>query len=216
MNSSRNRLSNPHPLRIYFRIAILVVLTYTEVVGQQQHQIKDYIPFKNEEVLDSLRLQYPKRVTPKGNPHELATMLALGYYPQLSGNSIKIKYKKNVRYPITASYAFGNIIRLRKKHKYVILIKPGSFVDRINLNQQVALIGHEMAHFVYYRKRPVIGMIPWAFSYVFSKKFRRKFERDADFFAIDHGLGWQYLQMSIYLSKNEVLEYINETGLYAH
>ncbi len=94
------------------------------------------------------------------------------------------------------------------------LIKPGSFVDRIDLNQQMAWIGHEMAHFVYYRKRPAIGMVPWAFSYIFSKNFRNKFERDADFVAIDYGLGSQYLQMSVYLSENEALDYINETGLY--
>lgn len=96
----------------------------------------------------------------------------------------------------------------------VLLIKPGSFVDRISLNKRVALIAHEMAHFVYYKERPAFGMIPWAIKYMLSKKFRRKFERGADFTAIDHGLGWQYLDMSIYLSNAEVTDYIKATGIY--
>ena len=183
--------------------------------GQENHQVRNYSLFDRAGVLDSLRLLYPKQVTPEADRHELAVLLALGHYPQLSYNHIKIRYKKNVRYPITANYALTNIFKFKKGHKYVLIIRPGSFVDRISLNQQVGLIGHEMAHFVYYKKGSVVGMIPWAISYVFSKKFRRKFERDADYFAIDHGLGWQYLDMSIYLSRNETLDYIKETGLYA-
>lgn len=196
--------------------ALFVTLfLYHFLYGQgEPFQKRYYDESDYKTTIDSLRLLHGNSVSPEGNRHELAALLVLGHYPELRGNRIKIKYKKNVRHPITASYAFFNIFKLRKRHTYVLLIKPGSFVDRISLNQKVALIGHEMAHFVYYKERPAIGMIPWGIRYITSKRFRREFEQDADYQAIEHGLGWQYLDMSIYISQRQVAKYMQKLGWY--
>ena len=188
----------------------------TSVLAQNStpFQKRYYDQAEYEGLIDSLRMLHAGKVVSRGDKHELAALLALGHYPELRGNRIKIKYKKNVRHPITASYAFTNLFKLRKWHTYVLLIKPGSFVDFISLNQKVSLIGHEMAHFIFYRKRPVVGMIPWGISYLLSSRYRRDFERTADFTAIEYGLGWQYLDMSIYISRTEVINHMEKLEWY--
>jgi len=158
--------------------------------------------------LDSLKIKNGSKVTGTENLSELAVNIALTYYPELKNNKIKIKYKRNVRYPVTASWAIGNFFRFRKSHTYVLLLKPDSFLDYISLNKLVGVYGHEMAHFVYYKNKPAVNMVWWGIKYTFSKKFRLGFERDADKTAMDHQLGWQILDMSFYMSKNEIRTYI--------
>lgn len=170
----------------------------------QKFEVSEY-----QEKLDSLRTYNEHMVSETGSMTEIASQLALLHYPTLKGNKIKIKYKTNVRYPITASWSFWNIFKLKKNHTYVLLIKPGTFVDNVSLNKQVGIIGHEMAHFEYYRKRPSVNMIPWGTKYIFSKKFRYEFERNADRTAIERGLGYQLLDLSFYISREEVLQYMN-------
>ncbi|MEL6562277.1 MAG: hypothetical protein AAFQ94_29160 [Bacteroidota bacterium] len=159
--------------------------------------------------VDSLRTFNDHKITEIGNSLELGAQLALLHYPKLKGNKIKIRYKSNVRYPITASWSFWNFFKLRKNHTYILLIKPGTFVDNVSLNKQVGIVGHEMAHFEYYKKHPAIHMIWWGIKYVTSKRFRFSFERDADRTAIQKGLGYQLLQLSFYITRNEVINLIN-------
>ncbi len=164
--------------------------------------------------IDSLRKRYQNRIVPKNDTLALASYLALGHYPSLQNHKIKIRYKKKVKYPITASWSFWNIFKLRKNHTYILLIKPGSFVERLNLNQQVGVIGHEMAHFAYYRRRPSIAMAWWGLRYTLSNKFRYQFEKDADRSAINQGLGWQLLDISFYLNSLEVKNHMEKLEIY--
>jgi len=180
----------------------------------QKFPHKIYEAYSLEVRIDSLRKLNNHLVLPENDPLELATNIALLYYPELKGNKIRIKYKKNVRHPITASWAFGNIFRFRKNHTYVLLLHPDSWVTKIDFNGQVGALGHELAHFEYYRKRPGIHMLWWGLKYVTSKKFSREFERSADFATVDHGLGWQLLGASFYTTKSELRQYMEESGLY--
>ncbi len=189
---------------------ILVLLFASCQLSAQGFQIKKYTLQKYQEQLDSLKKVNNYKVSPQEDPIELATNLALLHYPELKGHKIKIKYKKNVQYPITASWAFGNIFKFRKRHTYVLLLSENSFVKRVSLNKQVGVIGHEMAHFAYYRKRPSIAMLWWGLKYISSKKFRYQFEKDADRTTIDHGLGYQLLDLSFYMTRSEVEQYMNE------
>lgn len=164
--------------------------------------------------LDEFRILNNHQVIPQDDPLELAVNIALHHYPELKGHKIRIKYKKNVRHPVTASWAFGNIFKSRKKHTYILLISSNAFVKRISLNNQVGVFGHEMAHFLYYSERPAIHMLWWALKYVTSKKFHREFERQADKTAIDHGLGHQLLGIVFYMKRSEVMEYMRENGTF--
>lgn len=194
--------------------AVLIVLiglmsnllyAQTDVISRDYYLEKEFIG-----LLDSLREINNHKVTETGTVTELAAQIALQHYPKLRRHKIKIKYKKSVQYPITASWSFWNIFKPRPWHTYVLLIRPNSFVDRISLNKRVALIAHEMAHFEYYKKRPSIGMLWWGFKYISSDKFRYRFEREADFTVVDRGLGKQMLDMSIYTNTYEIRNYIEK------
>ncbi|MDN5202488.1 hypothetical protein QQ008_13965 [Fulvivirgaceae bacterium BMA10] len=197
-------------------VVALVILFLTIAATHAQTKIKRlYAESDFDQVaFDSLKLINQHKISPENDAVALATNLAFLHYPELKGHKIIIKYKKSVRYPITASWAFGNIFRFRKRHKYVLLLSENSFVKRVSLNKQVGVIGHEMAHFLYYSRRPSIGMVWWGLKYVFSKKFRYNFEKEADKTAIDHDLGWQLLDLSFYMRHHEVEQYMRETGKY--
>lgn len=187
----------------------------TLIVGDVRGQVNSKVIYRESDFegkADSLRKVHENRVFPVGDPLETATYLALSHYPELAGHKIKIKYKTNVRYPITASWSFLNLFRFRKKHVYVLLLSSDSFVKSINLNRQIGVIGHEMAHFAYYRQRSSLGMGLWGIKYIASKKFRYQFEKDADRATIDHGLGWQLLNISFYMNREEVREYMEQKG----
>ena len=175
-----------------------------------QHTYYDEPTYRDQ--LDSLRAINNYGVQEKGDPLELAVNIALSHYPELKGHKFKIKYKKNVRHPVTASWAFGNVFKSRKKHTYILLLSENVFVKRLPLNGQVGVFGHEMAHFKYYSEKPSIHMLWWGIKYVTSKKFHRQFERDADKTTIEHGLGNQLLGVVFYMDRSEVEGYMEEMG----
>ncbi|TRX61815.1 hypothetical protein FNH22_03280 [Fulvivirga sp. M361] len=197
-----------------FILSFAVVMTGgLELIGQPDN-IKYYDKETFGPKLDTLRLLNGNAVTPQGDPLELAVNIALQHYPELKGRDIRIKYKKNVRHPITASWAAGNVFRSRKKHKYVLLIASNAFIKHISLNDQVGVFGHEMAHFKYYSEHPSIHMLWWAAKYLTSKKFHYEFEREADRTAIDHGLGHQLLGIAFYLKRSEIEDYMKKSGAF--
>jgi len=205
--------------KMYLAMSFLIYLTPVEsfgqvVLGSSKYQLKVYEIEVEKAKIDAIRNSGSSFVEPYGDPAELATLLAVSYYPKLEGNTIRIKYKKNVRYPITASWAAGNIFKSRKKHTYVLLLSTKSFVNHISLNKQVGVIGHEMAHFDYYKKHSSIHMLWWGLKYLVSKKYSYRFESDADYQAINHGLVWQLLEISYYISRVEVESYMRQSGLY--
>jgi len=198
-----------------FRILILILMVSLMPITVYSQKVQRMFSFdKNRKALEALRDQFEGKVKPAGSKLELATLLALKYYPELKHNTIKIKFKQNVRHPITASYSFWNLFKVRKRHTYILLIKPGSFVERIDLNGQVGIIGHELAHFSYYRNRPSIGMVSWGFKYITSKRFRRRFERNADKLTIQKGLGWQLMEVAYYTSRQEIRERMRSIDIY--
>jgi len=150
-----NRFFSFKAMRIQFSIlfliktiilfSLLILVISPSAIGQkvidQYFEKAEYL-----EKLDSLRIINNHVIEETGTLTELSTQLALLHYPQLKGHKIKIKYKESVNYPITASWSFWNIFKFKKNHTYVLLIKPGSFVDRLSLNQGVGVVGHEMAH----------------------------------------------------------------------
>ena len=202
-------------LHVFVSCGLLLVMFFIIVDVCGQGYANERLMYRQPDfadALDSLRKAGNYRVLPAGDPLEVSAYIALSHYPELNGHTIKIKYKKNVRHPVTASWSFGNLFRLRKHHVYVLLLSAESFVNRLDLNRQVGVIGHEMAHFAYYKQRSAPGMAWWGIKYITSKKFRYQFEKDADRTTVDHGLGWQLLHVSFYLSRDEVRDYMKQKG----
>jgi len=203
--------------RISFKAVTILVFAFNTHLFSREIDLRRERYFAIEDYatkVDSLRRTTNHRVTRTGNQLEIATMIALTFYPELADHKIKIKYKSNVKHPITASFDFSNLFKGKKRRTYVLLVHPESFVDRINLNKQVSLIGHEMGHFLYYNQRSLFGMALWGLKYMTSRKFRYSFEIAGDTTAISHGLGWQLLDMSIYLRRHEVLQYMEQYDFY--
>jgi len=165
--------------------------------------------------LDSLRNIIGKRFEFIGdNGIELATYLAIKYFPELKDNRIKVIYKDHNRAPIIATIDVWNFLRKRNKRIYKIIVKNKSFVERISLNQQVGLVGHEMSHFSFYQSKSSGGLLLVAIKYLTSKKYHYSFERGADTTAIARGLEWQILDMGIYMRRDEIRNLMKKKGYF--
>ena len=165
--------------------------------------------------------------------YELQSLLALSRYPELKEEKIEFVYATGsytmaARPKITSVFTWG-----RKKRTYQIFIntishKGGLLLSEVPFNEQVGVIGHELAHILYYTKRSALRIILDGIAYS-SKKFRSKFEKDTDIVAIHRGFGWQIYAFSnrvlsekkipeeykkykrkIYLSPEAVLDFIKE------
>ena len=165
--------------------------------------------------LDSLRNTIGKGFEFIGdNGIELATYLAIKYFPELEGSRIKVIYKDHNRAPIIATIDVWNCLRKRNKRIYKIIVKNNSFVERISLNRQVGLVGHEMSHFSFYQSKSSGGLLLVAIKYLTSQKYHYSFERGADTTAIARGLGWQILDIGIYMRRDEILDLMEKKGYF--
>lgn len=204
----KNNLKQPGPYLLFlFGVIMAPFLSFSQSPTMQYIDWKIY-----KDSIETYRLKFDKGVMPINDTLELATYIALTYYPEIQENRIKIKYKSSVKYPITASWPFWNIFKGKNKQVYVLLLSENSFVKSQDLNRQVGVIGHEMAHFKYYKRHSVFNMIPWGIRYIFSRKFRINFEKEADLTTIEHGLGWQLAPVVFYLTRQEVLEHMQNSG----
>lgn len=126
---------------------------------------------------------------------ELAALVALSFYPELSHTKIKFiradtKTTMEAR-PITRT-VFGD----RKKRKYAIYVDNkinrfnGVLIEDVPFNGLIGLIAHELAHVVDYEAMGVFGLSSLACKYG-NKNFKEKFEKNTDIETIKRGLAWQ-------------------------
>lgn len=148
---------------------------------------------------------YPKSIT-----KEVET--SLSYYPELKDVDIEFKFKSKIRKStMQAQPTLGSIFCGRKNRKYVILISENfKIADTVyhteNMPSKVLIgwFGHELGHVMDYQQRSVFDLIGFGLGYLFSEKSMKKAERDADTFAVLHGM-----EDYILATKNFIL---NEAG----
>jgi hypothetical protein len=204
-------------MRHYGITVIVFQLWLFNLEAQPASQFPKPITYGNSEYnnLDSLRNTIGKRFEfICDNGIELAAYLAINYFPELKDNRIKVIYKDHNRAPIIATIDIWNFLRRRKKRIYKIIVKNNSFVGRISLNRQVGLVGHEMSHFSFYQSKSSGGLFLVAIKYMTSKKYHYSFERGADTTAIARGLGWQLLDMGIYMRRDEIRDLMKKKGYF--
>ena len=189
-------------------------VSYDPVAAQTPFQHpKYYAESEFAPKIDSLRALYGKNLSFKFKRKlELAALLALSHYPELQQRKVKMVIRDVKGEPVEASFSPFNFIKPRKKKVYKIIIQEGSFMERLTLNQQVAALGHEMAHFVQYEQRGYFGTLFTLLGYVTSDKKRMRFEKAADRLAIDHGLGPHMLDFAFYSSDQEIKAYMDAMG----
>ena len=224
------------------RFSLLFVLLFALSVSSLLHAaepVRHYTQSEQEPLYDELFAEHGNnKELPEG--YELQALLALSHYPELK--DIKIKFVQNdVDIPISSRPHWTSMLRSAKHRTYLIVIDTEREGPRESLllktqpfNAQVGILGHELAHTLYYLDRSFFGITSDAFCQL--SGCRIDFERDTDKRLIEYGLGWQrfdhsmFLRTSIientqeafntegaggaYMSPKEFLENMADSGLY--
>lgn len=165
--------------------------------------------------IDSLRklCGYRKKIPAA---FELQTLLAISHYPDLYRARIKFIYRKKVQLPIAARPAMGFLdlfFRFRKGRQYKIVMRVNTpYMMNRTFDEQVGVIGHELAHIQFYRHCSNIGLFRVGFCYLSSSRYRWRFELDTDRRAIDFGFGNQLMRFPIYMYSHDIRQYMKEKG----
>ena len=185
---------------------------------------KEYSSKVDSNLYKSLKEEYGRNKTlAKG--FEYQCLLALSHYPQLKETPIDFvvqpAYLQLSARPDPKTILFPWI-----KRKYLVIISNDTgnendpiLLKRTPFNEQVGIIGHELAHIVFYLDKKAMYFVPLAYKYKYRfKEFAKGFERDTDKRAIAHGLGYQLYDFAFFVRKafGDTQEEIEEDkgGLY--
>jgi hypothetical protein len=133
---------------------------------------------------------------------ELAALLALSFYPELRNTPINFKYKE---IKTTMAARPRAAMPLSRKRSYNIYINSqaslvgGVNYAELNLEQQLGIIAHELAHIVQYEQKDNLQLLLMGLRYKWSPDFKVKMERATDQLVIDHGLAGPLRAFSCYV-----------------
>ncbi len=181
---------------------------------------KEYTQTIDSAIYFSLLEEYgSNKILPR--EYELQCLLALSHYPELKETSIEFKVQPAFvplySWPEPKSVLFPWI---KRRFMVVISTKSADFFEPIlfhNLpfNEQVGIIGHELAHTIFYKTKSALATTAIAFQYQFIPEFATSIERDADKIAIAHGFGYQLYDYAFFVRKafgRSLTEIENEKG----
>jgi hypothetical protein len=124
--------------------------------------------------------------------YEKQCLIALSYYPELKGCTIKFKYAK-IKTTMNCRPSAQGLVRGNREYQIRINNHPdfkGVLLQDAPFNAQIGVIGHEIAHVLDYEERNVAGVIKRGIDYL-TPKTKREYERKIDLLTIQRGLGWQ-------------------------
>ncbi|WP_045114731.1 hypothetical protein [Microscilla marina] len=200
----------------------LVILLWGSIAGKANAQYSPetypneiYTQEKYASKIDSLRklCGHRKKIPQE---FELQTLLAISHYPDLYRARIQFIYRKKVQLPIAARPAMGFLdlfFRFRKGRQYKIVMRTNTpYMLNRTFDEQVGIIGHELAHIQFYRHCSSVGLFRVGFCYLTSRRYRWRFELDTDQRAIDFGFGHQLLRFPIYMYSRDIKAYMKTKG----
>lgn len=186
-----------------------------EVNSFEQKSAAQHIGF------DSLRNLYGKnKILPEG--YERQALLALAHYPELKDVCIEFRILETAVPLASQPTVLSTLFRRASKRHYLVLISTRSkgwlgeiLLQKLPFEAQVGVLGHELAHTADFVDRSFFGMMRVMFGNL-SSSYLDTFEYETDQRAIDHGLGCDLLQWSIFTSgkvpaslSNGVERYMN-------
>lgn len=160
----------------------------------RQNGTREYVEIEELMNYDALLKEYGNnKQLPEG--FELQTLLALKHYPEL--RDIRINFIiDNVSIPLSSRPHWSSMLRSAKSRTYQVIIdnelegsRGALLLKNQPFNAQIGIIGHELAHTVYYLNRSFFGIVGNALCQFTDCRIR--FERATDMRLIDYGLGWQ-------------------------
>ncbi len=158
---------------------------------------RQYLPLQQSASLQQLRERYGKnKILPKG--YEEQALIALSHYPQLEEVPIRFELTETL-IPLASRPDVWSVLLPWKPREYCIIISTKSIemlepilLHNLSYNAQIGVLGHELAHTVYYLDKHSMEHAGIAFRYLF-EDYRKEFERATDQRTIAHGLGYQLL-----------------------
>lgn len=190
---------------IFFEVVffILFIINYNSMQAQNPLPKKEFEKSNYTERIVELREIYGQN---KKLPveFELACLISLAYYPELSNVNIEFVYK-NIATTMAARPTVSVLYRRKKNRTYRIFINTNSNIKGILLhevpfNAQIGIVSHELAHIYDYENKNLLSLIKTGIGY-FSKKFRSKLEKETDLEAVKRGFGWQVYAFSDFLNN---------------
>lgn len=126
---------------------------------------------------------------------ELQALIALSHYPELRDTKINF-IVDDVSIPLSSRPHWSSMLRAAKNRTYQVIIdseldgsRGALLLKNQPFNAQVGILGHELAHTVYYLDRSFFGIASDAICQL--SDCRINFERATDSRLIERGLGWQ-------------------------
>lgn len=155
---------------------------------------REYVESEQKTNYDALLAEFGNnKLLPEG--FELQALLALRHYPELRDTKINF-IVRDVSIPLSSRPHWSSMLRSAKNRTYQIIIdnelegaREALLLKNQPFNAQVGIIGHELAHTVYYLNRSFFGIVGNALCQFTDCRIR--FERATDRRLIDYGLGWQ-------------------------
>jgi len=138
---------------------------------------------------------------------EKQILIALSYYPELKNTKINFILKKDSSGIISTRPEWISVFKNSKYRSYVVYIGDSSatqmpifLLRKSPVNGQVGIIGHELAHILYFSRKNSLGLIGTGMAHI-SRGYMDDFENKTDSICIERGLGYQLLDWNIYFRK---------------
>lgn len=185
--------------------------------------VREYVETDARERYDELFDEFGEnKILPPG--YELQALLALSHYPELK--SVRIRFiVDDVDIPLSSRPHWASMLRSARNRTYLVVIdnnrqggRNAMLLENQPFNAQVGILGHELAHTVYYLDRSFFGILGDAICQL--GDCRIQFERATDRRLIDYGLGWQrfdhalYVRGQIYGSREAAMDSQGGGGAY--
>ncbi len=145
-----------------------------------------------------------KKKLPHG--YELAALVALSHFPELTYVAIDFKFKQSDT-TLSARPRLLSVLVPGRLRKYEVMIskrtrtsKEPVMLKNLDFNMQVGVIGHELAHIADYVRKTPAQVIRYSIMYMF-ESFRKKIENRTDRLTIKRGLGYQILAYARLVEK---------------
>jgi hypothetical protein len=200
-------------LYYYMRKRFLIILTVVALLVAAIAYTLVYFSSKPASIAgyNPLNTFYQHKTIPVVLKTEI--LAALKYYPELKDTPIDFVFDPNTSQSIMLSQpvlkTFG---RGKNNRSYVIKINPHFVMTHSWMPIQdvpkdilTGWVGHELGHIMDYRGRSNANMIIFGIRYLCSDQFKMQAERNADTYAVDHGLSDYIIKTKNFILNNTEL-----------
>lgn len=140
--------------------------------------------------------------------YELQCLLALSHYPELKEVPIDFVIEETF-IPLASRPAPISVVFPWVKRKYLVVISSksadffeGILMHNLPFNEQVGVLGHELAHSLFYLNKNSLQLARIAYRYEKDGAFHDQFEQETDKRAVAHGLGYQLYDYAFFVRKS--------------